>query len=156
MADQYEEEKRVMNWGGVGLIIIGALLLIFGIYNFMGIFSNFPDFTGTFNVDTFISDLMGTLIWGMGFTMAGGLMLGVGIYLIQVANVRKITKYFSTEMGPATSRMTGAMTRGFRNAGGIPINQNFEGTPLVKIRCQSCGALNDELAVQCAQCARKL
>ena len=156
MTDQYAEEKRVMNWGGVGLIIIGGILLIFGLFQFTGIFSNFPDFTGTFDVSTFIGDLMGTLMWGAGFTMVGGIMLGVGIYLIQIANIRKITSYYATETGPAASRMTGAMTRGLRNAGGIPINQNFKGAPLVKIRCQSCGALNDDLAVQCAQCARKL
>ena len=72
MSEQYTEEKRVMNWGGIGLIIIGALLLIFGIYHFMGLFINFPILTGTFSIDTFIGDLMSTIMWGMGFTMTMG------------------------------------------------------------------------------------
>lgn len=156
MSDEYAEEKRVMNWGGVGLLVIGGILLIFGIINFINFFTNIPSLVSGGSFDSIFSNIFGGIMWGTGLTMVGAIMLGIGIYLIQVANIRRITGYFASETAPATSRMSRAMTRGLRNAGGIPVDQNFDSTPVIKIRCQSCGALNDDLAVQCAHCGRKL
>ena len=155
LPDEYAEEKRVMNWGGIGLIIVGGILLIYGMWNFLSFFTNIPSLISgdiQFTFDT----IMSRIFWGMGFAMAGGVMLGIGIYLFQVAKIRKITHYFATETGPATSHMSRAVTRGVHKGGGIPINQNFQGRPIVKIKCRKCGALNDEYAVQCEQCRRKL
>ena len=92
MADEYKDEKRVMNWGGVGLIIIGIILLFIGITSFIGTFSNFPSLIDISNPETIINTILSQTFWGMGFTMAGGLMLGAGVYLIQIANVRRYKK----------------------------------------------------------------
>jgi vacuolar-type H+-ATPase subunit I/STV1 len=129
--------------GGILFIIAGIAVLIYGLAPFFGAFGNpwFSDF--------------GSVAVGMFVAFGGGVLAMVGLIMVRMGALRAVTRYVAHEVSPAVETVTGAATTGVRRAGGLPLTVGST-EEVVKVRCQSCGALNDEADDYCGQCGKKL
>jgi len=136
---------------GIPLIIIGAIL--------MGIsFATFPE---NFNLGP----------TGGGLLAGGMFLLLPSIFILFVAHQREITRYMVEETGRAMgstsdealdgysrviSRGTEAIASGISKAGGIKLDIDTNSEQKIKIKCRSCGTLNDEDAKFCDECGEPI
>lgn len=76
------------------------------------------------------------------------LLIAAGVGAIALGSM--LTWYSSQRM---MRRMTGSMSgMGGMMPGGAPLGMPMPMAPTVKVRCRSCGALEDEAAKFCSQC----
>ena len=157
--DPNVKTKLRLNIIAILLLIIGATLTAIGAYH-LG-FSSMHFFSLSFDEHSYYTTV------GMGCLAPGMFMVMPGLFLLCVANQRKIARYGYEEAGMALSEASGtavdgygrviskgseAMVKGMRDAGGLKIDVNTNKEQIIKIKCQACGTLNDENAKYCDQC----
>ncbi|MFX0134583.1 MAG: zinc ribbon domain-containing protein [Candidatus Hodarchaeota archaeon] len=160
--DPNVQKRRKMKIIGIFSLIIGISLIITGIFFSIASFNSMGDPDGNFM-------LFGGASAGCFF--GGGVGIIIALALFSMAYQRAITKYAYEETGMALGtaseravegygRIIGkgseAMTRGIRNAGGIKHDVDIKEREIIKIKCQACGALNDEDANFCDNCGQAI
>jgi hypothetical protein len=124
---------------GIAILSIGVILLFLGISKFT---SGFGDPVGGFSGAS----------TGFLFFAAGGFMMVFGLALVYMANLRQMYSYVSQ-----------GVTEGVRRGGGLQLDisgldaeTRGRSGQTIKIKCRSCGALNDEDDDYCGKCGRRL
>jgi len=133
MKRDYSKYKTVMRILGILLIILGAIIGIYG-------FTSFG--TGGFE---------GSRSSGLLFVFGFGL-IGVGLVLLFASLVRPIGKYYATELTPAMKISGEAVGEGLKESG----FGKSETKEVIKVKCPHCGYLNSEDAEFCSKCGKKI
>ncbi|MFX1254914.1 MAG: zinc ribbon domain-containing protein [Promethearchaeota archaeon] len=156
--DSHSAAKRKGQILGISLLGSGVVIAVIGLVLFLS--TAFPSITGNMGFEdilgAFGQSFIGSFI-GLIILFVGSVMVIIGIYVLFFSNIGKIASYVADETAPATTTMSGAVTKGLREGGGIPIDVSVtESKEKIKIKCQNCGALNDEDDTYCSKCGESL
>ena len=133
MIPDYSKHKKLMRIIAIPLIIIGAVICIYG-------FTSFGK--GDFDSSTTSSILF----------VGGFFLVGVGFMLLFASLTRPISKYYATEMSPALKITGESLGEGLKDSG----YGKSETKEVVKVKCQNCGYLDSEDAEFCSKCGKKI
>lgn len=150
-------ERKAIYYLGSGMGLLGFILFI---STFFSAASNFGDFT---NFQERTRSMAFRSIAGMVLMIAGGFVAGVGARGLAGSGVVLDPEKAREDLEP-WNRMAGGMTNdvlsdvGLANAAEKALNRigGDETKDVVKVRCRSCQALNDEQAKFCDQCGAAL
>ena len=145
MATQKKGRNSLKIIGSI-LIIIGIPLAIIGFSSIIILQANF--FSLSLEESSALSaQAFGCLVPGMFLTV-------IGLGVLRVGYVGKMSKYIADETGPAISSVTKSITSGIKEGGGIDITGHSD--TVIRIKCRNCGTLNDEEATYCDNCGSQL
>ena len=153
--DEYEGTKKNVRALGIILLIIGGLLLIYGVGNIFTVFGTSPG-GGT------MEEFQDTSAWMMQTFLVGGIsifigfvMVGFGSQMIMASKAKEISKYAASQMAPATEMVTEAVASGLSKGfgGKSPVSGQKE---VIKIKCRNCGYLETEDADFCSKCGERM
>ena len=136
------------------MLAIGAILLIVGIILLIYGFSMFGEGFGNFGMS--IQETATTGFASMGYMVAGGFMLVIGVALVYISQFRKVTSYVATEASPAITTASHALGKGLGNGlqeSGMASSSHKE---IIKVKCPHCGYLESEDAEFCSKCGEKI
>jgi hypothetical protein len=139
----HEQKKQSMKLLGLVLLLVGGVVLVFGVIQLIDAFSAFSD----------ISDIesgfpIGDFFVSMIITIVGFLLFMFGIQMSFLSRAGGISRYFARESAPAARIMTEAIGEGLSKGFGTG-----SGKEVVKVRCPNCNYLESEDAVYCSKCA---
>lgn len=123
--------KKIMLGIGIPLLLIGAILGVFGFASFMGSFDK-EAFDEANNAMVYIT--IGVLLLIIGFGLVGLGLLG------------KYATYVAEETSPAITTASQAFAKGLTG----------ESKEVVKIKCPNCVYLESEDAEFCSKCGKKI
>lgn len=146
------KERKVTYYVGLGLIILGFILFIsvfFSVASFMR--DPFAGFSGNKG-----PSFMNAII-GMVFIIVGGIVTNIGArgaagsgIILDPDKARKDLKPFNEAKG-------GMINDVISNIDVVDkLTDSLEHKEIIKVKCRSCGALNDEDAAFCKGCGEKL
>ena len=153
MNKDYARSKKYMLILGIIFLIVGIVVILLGLTQFAGIF-------GTLGGSSFDDMAQGASHGFLSIIMffLGGVLLIIGIGLIYVSQIRRVTSYVATEASPAITTATHAVGKGvasgINEAGGI--NMASQTKEVVKVKCPHCGYLESEDATFCSKCGKNL
>lgn len=139
---EISEERKMLYYGGLGVMVIGFLFFFSGFLGFMN-----PE-------KMLMSGSMGSLIMG---PFIGIIMIGVGGFMRSVA-ARGVAGS-GLVLDPEKARED--LSPWSSMAGGM-LNDALEETSIgtkkevIKVRCRNCSELNDEDAKFCKNCGEKI
>lgn len=147
------KHRKVTYYIGMGMIILGFILFISVFFSFAGIMSNshsmFSAFTGGFH--------FGRSIVGMLLMIAGSIVMNIGAkgaagsgLLLDPEQAREDLKPFNEAKGGMINDVVSNIDVLDR------FTQPNKGKEVIKIRCKSCGCLNDEDSKFCKSCGREI
>jgi hypothetical protein len=137
-----------------GMLILGVLLLLVGIFFLI---SGFSSFSSLFEMNGGPLGSSGNKGFSsIGFLALGGFLIVIGIGLVYLSQFRKVTSYFASEGSSAIETASHAVGkgigRGFHETG-MNITTQKE---IIKVKCPHCGYLESEDAEFCSKCGKKL
>ena len=145
MNKDYTNFKKVMLIVGIILLILGIILEIYGFINLGGVFDN----------PTTLEELESEANQGFGAMMClagGGFSIVIGIGLIYISQIRRVTSYVATEASPGISTASEAFGKGLKESG----YSKSETKEVIKVKCPHCGYLESEDAEFCSKCGKKI
>jgi len=150
MNKEKSQTKTMMLVFGIILLILGVFFLGYGLMNFGQGFQAPESSMSGFN--SHINEAFSSII----FIALGGFFLLIGIALIYISKLRKITKYIATETAPAVETTTHAVGKGLGS--GLKESKVLEksSTENIKIRCPHCKYLESIDAEYCSKCGKKI
>lgn len=143
------QNRKTLYYIGMGISLVGFLLFLSTFFSFAGNFGNFDDFAGRGQ------SMMFRAIGGMVLIMAGAVMMNVGRRGWAGSGIVLDPHQARQEMKP-WNRMAGGMAQDA--LGEIDVVNKLAkkldepNSPHVKVRCQKCQALNDDIDKFCGQC----
>lgn len=134
---------------GIGLGVIGALIAI---GSFIGFASAPP---GEVNP------------WFMVTFLTGGVLVGLAAWALRFALIGPVSSYVASEASPALQIASAALARGVsdQETYELPLDRDHskdggdrsgDARTLVKVKCRTCGHLNEEDATYCDKCGKSL
>ena len=152
MSKKYSGVKKGMLIGGIILLIFGIILLIYGFLGFAGVHGSSGE--GFDGINERASQGFSSI-----FSIAGGGFLTmIGLALIYISQIRRVTKYVATETAPAVTTVTEAagegIAKGINKSGGIKVSS--QSTEKIMIKCRECGYLESIDAEFCSKCGKKI
>lgn len=147
MSGKISSERQLAYYAGAALMVIGGLLFfsvfISGIMSF-GDFTNFTGRARSGGLRAFTG--MALLIVGQSIRVMGARGLaGSGVVLNPEQAREELEPY---------SRMAGGMVKDALDQANINLGAKRE--QVIKVKCQSCGKLNDEDAKFCQACGKQI
>ena len=140
--------RKALYYLGLGLMALGFLLFLIG---FVSLASSFGDLSGMgFETPRGIS----LPFVGVVLVIVGGVLRGVGARGLAGSGVLLDPRKAREDLNPYTHAAGGMVrdaVKGFQEAAGSASPQE-----VVKLRCPSCRALNEENAKFCSQCGQAL
>ncbi len=145
-------ERKTIYYIGVGMSLLGMLMFFSSFLVFLANFGNFNNFESTAKTTGFLA------FGGLILIIVGGGVAGVGRSGLAGSGLMLDPRRARREREP-WNRMAGGMANDTLSE--MPILREIvghrdSGEPIVKVRCRSCSALNDESANFCGQCGQKL
>jgi len=129
----YSEYKTAMIAIGIPMIIIGIILAVYGFVNF-----------GSGGFEAAAGNQM--------IFMGGDIIAVIGFVLVGLAIIRPTSKYYATELSPATKIIGESIGEGLKESG-FGSSQTKE---IIKVKCPQCGYLESEDADFCSKCGKKI
>lgn len=148
MARKISEERKVAYYIGGGLMVIGLLLFLSTFVTFIADIGDFDNFEGQMKSSAIRA------FGGMGLLILGGIVRGIGARGLAGSGIILDPEQARDELEPY-SRMAGGMAKDALDEAGIDLGAGSS-QPLIMIRCQACGKLNDEGSKFCQECGGKL
>lgn len=145
MNKDYANFKKMLFIAGITLLILGIVLLIYGSINLECVF----------NEPATLEELESEANQGFGAMMylaGGGFSIVLGIGLIYISQIRRVTSYVATEASPGTSTASQAFGKGLKESE----YSKSETKEVIKIKCPHCGYLESEDAEFCSKCGKKI
>ena len=130
------------------LIIIGGILFISVLFTGIAHFGDFSDFEGR------TRDEGTRAIIGMVLMIIGGIIRGIGSHGLAGSGAILDPEQAREDLEPY-SRQVGGMVKDVLDEADIDLG-NRSAEKVVVIKCQSCGTLNDEDAMFCKGCGKKI
>ncbi|WP_313130244.1 zinc ribbon domain-containing protein [Anaerocolumna sp.] len=143
-------ERKVTYYIGMGLIVLGFILFI-SVFFQVASFTNDP-FSPTSTEPSFSSAIFGFVLM-----IIGGIVSSIGArgaagsgVILDPDKAREDLKPFNEAKGQMLNDVIGNIDA-VNN-----ITKPTEGKEIIKVKCRSCGALNDEDAKFCKSCGESL
>lgn len=147
-------QRKKVYYIGMGLILLGLVLFLSTFVTFAMNFGNFDNFVGNAQ-SNFLRAVLGMILM-----MLGGGMMTVGLRGLAGSGVVLDPQRAKEDLEPF-ARMSGGLTDAafsemplvretLREIGGGKVEE------VIKVRCKSCAALNDESNQFCGKCGAKL
>ena len=147
MPRHISEQRKTAYYVGTALQVIGILLFLSTFVSFAMQFGNFDDFESRARSGMFRA------FGGVALLVVGGIVRGIGARGLAGSGVVLDPHRARQELEPY-SRMAGGMIEDALDEADVDLNDRP--TTIVKIKCQACGALNEERAKFCQQCGKEL
>jgi len=148
MTKQISEGRQTAYYVGMAIMVVGGLMF-FSTFIFFAM--NFGDFS---NFNENAKSSMFRAFGGMALLVVGGIVASIGRAGLAGSGVLLDPEQAKEDLEPY-SRMVGGMAKDALDAADVHLGQP-EAKPVVMVRCQACGKLNDEAANFCQQCGKKL
>lgn len=147
MARRISQERKAAFYGGTALMIVGLLLFASTFLTFFSMFG------GSFEPMANMQSVMLRAFGGMALIFVGGLVRGVGALGLAGAGVVLDPEKARDELEPY-GRMAGGMIKDALDEADVHLGA--KATEVVKIRCRSCGKLNEEDSKFCQECGERI
>lgn len=148
MPRHISDERKTAYYIGMGLMVLGGLLFA---STFLGELMHFGDFN---DFEARTRSMGFRAFGGMALMMIGMLVRGVAARGLAGSGVFLDPEQAREELEPY-SRMTGGMVKDALDEADINLGGR-EPTQVIKVKCRSCGGLNQETAKFCQECGTKL
>jgi hypothetical protein len=155
---QIPPERKAMYYGGMALTAVGFLLFL---SNFCVMPMQFgqefgPEFGPGAGIGSVMGGMMARAVGGMVLMIAGGVLMKIGARGWAGAGVLLDPERARRELEPHARMAGGVLNDALEE---VDVVQRItaprpEGEQVVKVRCRSCGALNDETDKYCGQCGK--
>ncbi|HBN84077.1 MAG TPA: hypothetical protein DDZ89_09555 [Clostridiales bacterium] len=142
------KERKVTYYIGIGMMVLGFIL-------FISVFF----FTATMMNDPFGSRLppFGNAVVGMVLLIAGALVKNIGARGTAGSGLLLDPEKAREDLKPFNEAKGGMINDALSNIDVVnKIAQSQQGKEVIKIRCKSCGGLNDEDAKFCKGCGKPI
>lgn len=146
------DQRKFAYYLGMALILLGALLFF---STFLSGALHFGDFN---HIEERARSMAMRGLGGISLIIIGVVINRIGALGLSGSGVVLNPQQAREDLKPY-SHMAGGMTKDFLSESGIPEMLHGESNPqqeipLIKVRCRSCGSLNDEDAKYCNQCGK--
>lgn len=151
-------ERKTTYYIGMGMTILGFILFIsvfFSVFRLMNRGMNSVDSFGTFDSDIGIS--FGRPLIGMLLMIVGGLVMRVGARGAAGSGIVLDPEQAREDLKPYTEAAGGMLNDVISKIDAFDKKEDSAETKeVVKVRCRSCGTLNDEDAKYCKACGEEV
>lgn len=146
-------ERKATYYIGMGMMILGFILFISVFFSMAGFMSSPSD--GVFGMGGGPS--FGTPIIGMVLMISGSIVMKIGAKGAAGSGVILDPEKAREDLKPFNEAKGGMINDALSNIDVVDkITNPKEGKEVVKIRCRSCGSLNDEDAKYCKSCGKEI
>ena len=132
------------------LTAIGAIMMGIGIILFLiAATSMMPSTSDPFDFAATQARMSSSFVTAI----IGMVLLAVGFGVFRLGMIRPVTAYVASEASPAIERVSEAAAEGLKEGFGI---NPLKSEAVVKVKCRNCGYLENEDAVYCGKCGKRL
>ncbi len=151
MSNKISEERKAMYYGGMGLTVLGVIIFISSFFMFERGFDSF--------MGNGVSSFAARPLIGMGFIVVGNILMNIGAKGPAGSGIILDPEKAREDLKPYSSAAGGMINDAIENIDLIKKNNldaNKGSQQVVKIKCRSCGELNDEDAKFCKSCGDRM
>lgn len=143
------KNRKVTYYIGLGMILVGFILFM---SVFFSVASSMNDPFTNSNSNPFMN-----AVWGMILMITGTIVMNIGAKGAAGSGLLLDPDKAREDLQPFNEATGGMINDVINNIDVVgKITKNFEEKEVIKIRCRSCGNLNDEDAKFCKSCGKEL
>ncbi len=143
------KNRKVTYYIGLGMILVGFILFM---SVFFSVASSMNDPFGNNTSNPFMN-----AVWGMILMITGTIVMNIGARGAAGSGLLLDPDKAREDLQPFNEAKGGMINDVINNIDVVgKITKNFEEKEVIKIRCRSCGNLNDEDAKFCKSCGKEL